>query len=82
MCGSVILRMGGGMRRLNIDVCVSREGLIVMGDVLGGMRSIDRIEWHRTARQLVDQGLLRPLGDVCYYQLTDVGRSVLSALGR
>jgi hypothetical protein len=62
MCGSVILRQGGIMRRLNIDVCVSREGLIVMGDVLGGMRSIDRVEWHRTARQLVDQGLLRPLG--------------------
>jgi hypothetical protein len=31
MCGSVILKMGGGMRRLNIDVCVSREGLVVMG---------------------------------------------------
>jgi hypothetical protein len=82
MCGSAILRLGGIMRRLNIDVCVSREGLIVMGDVLGGMRSIDRTEWHRTARQLVDQGLLRPLGDVCYYQLTEVGRAVLAALGR
>jgi hypothetical protein len=74
--------------KLSIDIRISREGLIVLSDILEGVRcqagssKSVRYEWHSVARKLVDQGLLMPWDDACYYQLTDIGRAVLAAVGR
>jgi hypothetical protein len=74
--------------KLNIDILISREGLIVLSDIRDGFRwpvnasGSVKAEWHRQARELVDFGVLQAVDEkVCPYQLTGVGYAVLAASG-